>query len=94
MNKKLLIIILIVLILILSGIFFYVIKYSDKAPNQTELNPGGCSAKGGEIINILNDERADDLIFRRDHKAEFCKNKKDYLGDVIGLHCPCICCIK
>lgn len=76
------------------GIFLYVKNYNPEAPGQTELNPSQCEAIGGEVVNILNDERADDLEFRRDHKPEFCKTQTDYLGDVTGSHCPCVCCKK
>lgn len=93
-NKNLLLILIVVLILIAGGVFLYARNYNPEAPGQTELNPNQCEAMGGEVVNILDDKRAEDLEFRQDHKPEFCKTQADYLGDVTGLHCPCVCCKK
>lgn len=76
------------------GFFLYYKKDQPEVENQVGITTEECAIMGGEIVNILNDERADDLEFRRDHKDQFCKNSEDYLSDVIGLHCPCICCKK
>lgn len=76
------------------GSFFYYKEDRPEVENRVGITTEECGIKGGEVVNILNDERADDLEFRRDHKDQFCKNSEDYLGDVIGLHCPCICCKK
>jgi len=97
MNKYVLIVLSVIILAVFAGVGFFL--YNKKAQpeivNQVGITVEECAKRGGEIVNILDDKRADDLEFRRDHKNQFfCKNSEDYLNDVIGLKCPCICCKK
>jgi len=96
MNKYVLIVLSVIILAVFTGVGFFL--YNKKAQpeivNQVGITAEECTKRGGEIVNILDDERADDLEFRRDHKNQFCKNSEDYLSDVVGLRCPCICCKK
>ncbi|TSC95761.1 MAG: hypothetical protein Athens101410_348 [Parcubacteria group bacterium Athens1014_10] len=96
MNKYVLIVLSVIILAVFAGVgfFLYNKRVQPEVVNQAGITMEECSAKGGEIINILGDKRAEDLEFRRDHKADFCINKADYLGDVVDLRCPCICCKK
>ncbi len=102
MNKKkpvltlVLIVLSVIILAVFAGVGFFVYnkKVQSEIVNQVGITAEECAKRSGEIVNILDDERAGDLEFRRDHKIDFCINKDDYLGDVVGLHCPCICCKK
>ncbi|MBU2417063.1 MAG: hypothetical protein ABIJ80_03020 [Patescibacteria group bacterium] len=97
MNKYVLIVLSIIILAVFAGVgfFLYNKKVQPEIVSQVGITAEECTKKGGEIVNILDDERAGDLEFRRDNKNEqFCKNSEDYLSDVIGLKCPCICCKK
>lgn len=96
-NIKYVFIVLSVIVLTVSlgvGFFLYNKRAQPEIVNQVGITTEECTKKGGEIVNILDDERAGVLEFRRDHKAEFCDDSNAYLGDVTSLHCPCICCKK
>ncbi len=93
MTKKILVYLGIMVMVGILLMMFAIFK-QPKTTSQSGFTAEKCFANGGEIVNILNDKRADGLEFRRDHKAEFCSDPNAYLGDVTGLHCPCICCKK
>lgn len=95
-NKYVLIVLLVIILAVFTGVVFFIYNKNNQPYNinQIGITTKECAEKGGEIVNILDDERADNLEFRRDHKEQFCKKSEDYLGDVIGLKCPCICCKK
>ncbi|MBU4601093.1 hypothetical protein L6307_03615 [Candidatus Parcubacteria bacterium] len=98
MNKYVLIVLSVIILAVFAGVgfFLYNKKVQPEVVKQVRITADECLAKekGGEIINILDDKRAEDLEFYWNHKADFCKNKADYLGDIVGLKCPCICCKK
>lgn len=93
MNKKA-IFIAVAIFFVISGYLLYNKFLIEADKPFGEFSAEDCARAGGEVVNILDDERANDLEFRRDHKTEFCNNSSIYLGEVTGLHCPCICCKK
>lgn len=46
---------------------------------ERELTGDECAQLGGEIINTLDGEDC---------------GEDEYLGEVIGMRCPCLCCRK
>jgi hypothetical protein len=89
------IIAILIVVVIIIGFFIFANKPQLEIITDPEgITPDNCVALGGEVINILEDSRADDLEFRRDHITQFCKSQEDFLDNVVGLHCPCICCKK
>lgn len=96
MNKYVLIVLSVIMLAVFAGVGFFIYnkKVRPEIVNQVGITAEECAKRGGEIVNILDDERADNLEFRQDHKDQFCKNSEDYLNDIVGLRCPCICCKK
>jgi len=47
---------------------------------EPKINSSECIIKGGEIVNTLG--------------GDGCNSKEKFLGEVIGMKCPCVCCKK
>ena len=73
-----------IVVIIIMIIVFVIILFVTNKPKITngELNITGheCASKGGTIINTLG--------------GDGCKSQDAYLGNVIEMDCPCVCCKK